>query len=78
MIVYIRNNAVPVDKVITASVKYIVNPASLTLSRLMPNRGSLSRLETTYYLDNGMEGTLIYRDPLILRIKGDKVLVKEK
>lgn len=73
MVVYINNNSVPIDRVINASVKHIVE--SISLRKYLSHR---TRLETTYYLDNGQEGTLIYRDPLILRINGERVLVKSK
>lgn len=73
MVVYINNNPVPIDRVINASVKHIVDPISLR--KYLSHR---TRLETTYCLDNGQEGTLIYRDPLILRINGERVLIKSK
>ena len=74
MIIHIMNNPVPIDRVIYASVKHIVDPISLGKYLY----GRKTRLEITYCLDNGQEGTLIYRDPLILRINGERVLVKSK
>lgn len=74
MIVHIMNSPVHIDRVINASIKHIVDPSSLCKYSC----GRKTMLETTYYLDNGQEGTLIYRDPLILRISGERVLVKQK
>lgn len=74
MIIHIMNSPVHIDRVINASIKHIVDPNSLC--KYLSCRKT--RLEITYYLDNGQEGTLIYRDPLILRINGERVLIKSK
>ena len=74
MMIHIMNSPVYINRVINASVKHIVNPSSLY--KYLSCRKT--RLEITYYLDNGQDGTLIYRDPLILRINGERVLIKSK
>lgn len=74
MMIHIMNSPIHIDRVINASVKHIVDPSSLC--KYLSCRKT--RLEITYYLDNGQEGTLIYRDPLILRINGERVLIKNK